>query len=340
MRGPIVYDETAAPTAVQIKSWVAALDLPARDWQVIRLLLGRIVLLGYDKTGVPDWVLKAGSGERPHEASFERAAANARILRTLAQVSGARWLVTADPDAYRKGRAGDFALLAQPHLPGRPLAPEHRLSIGEMTTLGYDTPTLLKVMGWLESLTSADAGIVSNTFVRAPYVAHMIARLAERLVALVSDDGLAPQEADQINAEFARRINAAPLRPVFGHGELTPWHVLRRPDGKLSLIDLETMGIDVAGADLSVLVMRTWALNAAPTVAEHFLRAYRERLSGVAHDELEAELAWQWLYAAVRTRKESLTWRERGEALSFWDWATRDLGLAAATVTEAENESS
>jgi hypothetical protein len=303
--------------------------------------MGRIVLLGYDKSGVPDWVLKAGSGERPHEASFARAAANARILRTFAQTSGARWLVTADPDAYRAGRAGDFALLAQPHLSGRPLAPEHRLSVGEMTTLDYDIPTLLKVMDWLESLTAPDAGL-TNTFIRGPYVAHMESRLAERLRALVSDDGLASQEADKLKAEFSRRIAAAPLRPTFGHGELTPWHVLRRGDGKLSLIDLETLGIDVAGADLSVLVMRTWALNAAPNVAEHFLAAYRERLTDSAREEFEAELAWQWLYAAVRTRKESLTWRERGEALSFWDWATRDLGLSGATVfeTEAEDESS
>jgi len=168
----------------------------------------------------------------------------------------------------------------------------------------------------------------------------MIARLAERLVALVRDDGLATQEADALNAEFARRINEAPLRPVFGHGELTPWHVLRRPDGKLSLIDLETMGIDAAGADLSVLFMRTWALNAAPSVAERFLSAYRARLTSSAREEFEVELAWQWLYAAVRTRKESLTWRERGEALSFWDWATRDLGLSSATVSEVEDGSS
>ena len=99
---------------------------------------------------------------------------------------------------------------------------------------------------------------------------------------------------------------------------MPPWHVLHRGDGRISLIDLETMGLDVAGEDLSVLVMRTWALCAAPAVAELFLKTRRSLEGAGDRDRFDAELAWQWLYGAVRTRKESMSWRVRDEAESFW----------------------
>jgi hypothetical protein len=320
MRGPIVYDQTASPDAAQLAHWAGILDLPVRHWQVIRRLLGRVVALGYDDKGTCDWVLKAGSGTRDHAANFAAAAEHACELEALARQSGATWLAAAPSCDWRRADDGEYALMALPYIVGDPLAAEHRLNSVEITSLGKDIGILCAVMSGLEDLGRL---LPAPAFDRSSYRAHMTKRLEERLTALVERDGLELALAARLTADFGQRLEAAPLRAVFCHGELTAWHVLRRPEGQISLIDLETLGFDAAGDDLSVLVMRTWGLNAAPAVARSILAQVRNALPAAARDEFESELSWQWLFAAVRTRKESMSWRVRTEANSFWNWALR-----------------
>jgi hypothetical protein len=313
----IVYDATPAPGPGVVETWAAALDLPTERWTVVRRLLGRVVAIGESEAGQPTWVLRAGRGA-PHPLHFARAAANATLLARFCAVHPT-WLAAADPSSLRLGTHEGVSLLATPYVPGMPLAPERRLSSAEARALGAEIPTLGRLITAMEAFTPA---VSLASFDRAAYVARCVARVEERLAHLVAVDGLALAEAKRIGSDFAARLAGAELAPTFCHGELTGWHLLRRLDGRFSLIDLESMGArHPRHVDDSVFVMRTWCLNGAPAIAQAFLEQRRADFSARARAAYDAELAWHWPYSALRTRAESLAWADRSSVRSFWSWA-------------------
>ena len=324
--GAIIYDETPEPAAATLAAYAAALGLPARDWTVIRLLRGRVVALGMDRSGTPDLVLRAGGGPR-HAAHLTRAAAAAAQLARLLADAGVDRLVVADPSAWRGGVLDGVTLLSSPYVVGEPLAPERRLVAAETDALADAAPDVVWVVRTLRSLTDRAAVLPAlpgvAPFDGAVYTASCLSRTEGRLRELVATDALAPAVAARIAAELARRMEAGPVAPAFAHGELTAWHILRRPDGGLALIDLETTGGDAAAeVDTSVFVMRTWGLADAEPAARAFLSARRAaEPDAAARERFDAETAWHWPYAAVRIRAESRAWAHRGGAAAFWRWA-------------------
>ena len=313
----IVYDDTPAPEPGAIEAWAAALGLPPAHWTVVRRLLGRVVAVGGREAANPEWVLRGGRGG-PHPGHFARAAVNAGLLARFAAAHPAE-LLAPDPGLVRLGDWSGVSLLATPYLSGRSLAPERKLSAGECIALGAEIPALVRLVTQMAAFTPL---VPAGPFLRGPYISRCVARVESRLARLVEVDGLEPVQASRIGRDFARSLEAATLRPTFCHGELTGWHVLRRSDGRLCLIDLETMGTrDPQHLDDSVFVMRTWALNGAPAIAQAFLAARRASLPGPERAVYDAELAWHWPYAALRTRIESLAWPDRTAVRSFWTWA-------------------
>ncbi len=77
--------------------------------------------------------------------------------------------------------------------------------------------------------------------------------------------------------------------------------------------------------DLTVCAMRIWVLNEQPAAAQALIDARRHDLSTAAKRTFDAETRWQWVYAAVRTRQESMAWDARHTVTSFWDWAMRPI---------------
>jgi len=319
----IAYDTTPSPDQATLAVWAAGLNLPARHWQIVRRLAGRVVALGSERDWDPDLVLKAGPAVI-HAERLARAVAGARLLATAAERAGAEanWLAAPDAAAWQTVRLGAVALASGPFVVGSPIAPERQLSSTEAAALTAEAPTLASVAHSIEAFTGLLP--LSINFERETYANMLMARTADRLRHLTATDGLDLSEARALETDLARRLAIAPLRPVFGHGELTAWHILRTPVGRLALIDLETAGIGgPAGIDMSVLVMRTWALNGAPAAARLALAAYLDLAgSGAARNRQIDELAWQWPYAALRTRDESRAWSDRTTARSFWAWAT------------------
>ena len=313
--GAIIYDETPAPSDEEIRGFARTLGLPERQWQVVRRLMGRVVVLGARRNGVCDWVLKIGKGER-YPRTFELAIKNAKLLDELLAKTHNHWLVTSDPAAWRMRVSGEYWVVAHPYMAGAPLAPEHRLTLAETRHLIRQIPTVLKVITTLDSF--SNLAPVDEAFFTG-YVARVESRVEERLKNLVARDGLSAKAGVALSNRFNHYMEEANLTPHFAHRELTPWHILQRPDKKVALIDLETMGFDVPYLEPCVFAMRTWALNASPDAAQAFLEAYKGTLNPGERSEFDYAWRWQGLFAAIRTRRESLNWRERGEAMSFWN---------------------
>ena len=90
----------------------------------------------------------------------------------------------------------------------------------------------------------------------------------------------------------------------------------------MALIDLESMDPrGIRHVDLTVCAMRIWVLNEQPATAQALVAARERNLSAAARSTFDAETRWQWVYAAVRTRQESMAWDARRAADSFWAWA-------------------
>jgi hypothetical protein len=313
--GAIIYDETPAPSDEEIQSFARQLKLPERQWHVVRRLMGRVVVLGARRNGVCDWVLKIGKGER-YPRTFDLAIKNATLLDELLTKTHNRWLVTSKPAAWQMQACGEYWVVAHPYVAGEPLAPEHRLSPTETRRLIRQIPTVLKVINTLDSFSNL-VPVDENFF--GDYVTRVERRVEERLKELVTRDGLSAKAAVALGNRFNAYMDEADLTPHFAHRELTPWHILQRADQKIALIDLETMGFDVPYLEPCVFAMRTWALNASPDAAQAFLDAYQASLAPDDRGGFEYAWRWQGLFAAIRTRRESLNWRERGEAMSFWN---------------------
>jgi hypothetical protein len=314
--GAIIYDETPAPSDEEIRGFARQLDLPERQWRVVRRLMGRVVVLGARRNGICDWVLKIGKGER-YPRTFDLAIKNAKLLDELLRQTGNHWLVTSKPAAWQLQVSGEYWVVAHPYVAGAPLAAEHRLKTAETRRLIRQIPTVLKVINTLDDF----SGLVTvDEAFFADYVARVENRVEERLKELVTRDGLSARSAAALGKRFNAYMGNADLTPHFAHRELTPWHILQRPGGKVALIDLETMGFDVPFLEPCVFAMRTWALNASPVAAQAFLAAYKGSLTAADRADFDTAWHWQGLFAAIRTRRESLNWRERGEAMSFWNF--------------------
>jgi aminoglycoside phosphotransferase (APT) family kinase protein len=286
-----------------------------------------VVALGVDRADPerPRWVLKSGVGER-HAAAFDRTLASATLLDRLAGEGKAAWLVPPGADRWRVGKVVDRALLAMPWQDGVPVATEGLLNGDAATRLMSEgVPRLAGVLVGLDALTPTVPGppdsqpeLPSD----ADYRLRMTRRMAERLGVLVDTDGLDPAQAKAVEVGFGALVDDAPLAHAFCHGELTPYHVIVTRDGRVALIDLESMEPNgIRHVDLTVCAMRIWVLNEQPATAQALIDARLRDLSTDAKRTFDAETRWQWVYAAVRTRQESMAWDARHTVTSFWDWA-------------------
>jgi hypothetical protein len=311
----IAYDGAPAISARALAEAADELELPGLTWQVIRRLAGRTVALG-SLPGAPDpaWVLKIASS--PDSVAFLRHGETwAANLATLA--AGHRLLAAPDIGSWRLtvNASETRALAAIPFIVGTPLAPETRLDSAGVSALRAEIPTIMSVMAALEQL--------SYTPMRPrikEWESHLRRRFERHVLANVTSGQLDELSADELRSAFRHHLGQASSVFKLAHGELTPWHILRTPDGQLALIDLDTMGYEVRHIDLSVLVMRIWGLQASPQVAIELFDAYLAGLTPRDREAFKRTTAWQWLFAGMRTLHEAQSWPDDTAARSFLTW--------------------
>lgn len=311
----IAYDDTPTPSALALADAARELELPDLDWRVVRRLRGRIVALGYrPDADAPDWVMKIGTG--PESVAFLRHGAE-WATRLAAFTTNQSLLVGPDAANWRLvvDAAQTRGLLAAPFVSGIPLAPESKLDLAGAAALANEIPAILAVMTTLEQLPYAP------TRPRLKEWASYLRRRFERHVAaIVATSQISEARGEELRSAFRHHLGLASSVFRLAHGELTPWHLLRTPDGRLALLDLDTMGYEVRHIDLSVLVMRIWALQDCPVVAKQLFEAYLAQLTPRDREAFGRTTAWQWLFAGARTLHEAQSWPQDQPARDFLTW--------------------
>jgi len=310
---PIAYDGTRPPSAPEIAAHAARLGLEGARWRVVRTLAGRTGLLGTSPDG--DWIMKVAAGEH-HRAAFARSLAAARLLDGLVDAGHAPWLVRPDAASWRVASEGETQLLAMPRMTGEPVAPERSLSPAEADAMRREgVPTMVGLLADLDALTPHVPTAPLSSVHLATWA---LERARSRMLRIVARRDLGWDDASSLLSAFEGAVGTASFVRSFTHGELTPYHMLRAPDGRMVLLDLESVGLtDIRHVDLTVATMRTWVLHGAEVAARDLVAGRIATLDDEALASWDAETRWQWLYALIRTIDESAAWADRSRLTSF-----------------------